>query len=438
MAGKVICLALILTTALSVTGCWDRRETNQLAIAGAIGLDRISEGKVLVSVEVISDQAISTGGGQLPRTTKLVAWVMREEANTVPNALMQMQRRIPKQFFLGQVSSMVIGMNLAREGIAGMVDFFATAPQLRRSLYVSTCDTGSGLLQRPYILELASQTLVGLANNSVATGKAMMTTLNEFLVKLSEPGIEPVTLHTSSRVTHDLAVKRPGEDVNQANASQPVPEPIESEQEIEGEYPPNSVVLDPLREQGTAERIGAVTLSVGIAAYRGDKMVGFLDGNDARGYMFAVGRVRHGMLEVPNPFSSAGDLALEIVRAPASIKVRIQDGKPVVTIHLHVDLQGASWPLDTPLGQPGAVEAVEAAAKEMIEAEMLQSLQIVREELHTDIYGFGQAIFRKYPKLWRPLADDWNDRGLQELQVDLELQVRLRSPGGKVLRHKVG
>ncbi|MDP2873360.1 MAG: Ger(x)C family spore germination C-terminal domain-containing protein [Bacillota bacterium] len=435
---KVICLMLVLASAATATGCWDRRETNELAIAGAVALDRISEGKVLVSVEIIANEAISGGTGALAAPTKLVGWVIREEATTVPNALRNIQRRMPKLLFLGQVSTLVIGQNLAREGLAGAVDYFGMNPEIRRSIYITTCDSGSGLLQRPFIYELASRTLLGLIMNSATTGKSVAVTLNEFLVKLSEPGIEPITLHTASRATHDLAIKRSGEDVKQTYAGQPVPEPLESEHEIEGERSPESVVLDPLREQGTAEQIKAVTFALGIAAYREDKMVGFLDGNDARGYLWAVNRVDQGALEVPNPFSAAGDMTLDIARAVSTMDVRIEGGKPAITFKVNVDLEGAFWPLDTPLHEPGAVQAIEAAAKTMIEAEMLRSLQIVREEFRTDIYGFGQAIYRKNPKLWHSMAEDWNDRGLQELQINLEVRTRLRSPGGKFLRHRAG
>ncbi|MDP2857905.1 MAG: Ger(x)C family spore germination C-terminal domain-containing protein, partial [Bacillota bacterium] len=348
------------------------------------------------------------------------------------------QRRMPKRFFLGQVATMIVGQNLAREGLAAVIDYFGMNPQIRRSIYLATCDSASGLLQRAFIRPLASLTLTGLVENSEATGKSASVTLNEFLVKLSEPGIEPITLHTSSRSTHDLAIKRPGEEVKQTHEGQPVPEPIESEHEIEGEHPPESVVLDPLREQGTSEQLKAVTFVGGIAAYRNDKMVGFLDGNDARGYLWAVGRVRSGMLEVTNPFSTAGDLALEIVRAPASMQVRIEGGRPSITVKVNVDLQGGYWTMDTPLYEPGAVQTIEAAAASTIQAEIMRSLQIVREELRTDIYGFGQAIFRKNPKLWHSLADDWNDRGLQELQIDVQVRTRLRSPDGKLPRHRGG
>jgi spore germination protein KC len=429
---------LVLVSALTATGCWDRRETDDIAIAGAIGLDRISEGKVLVSVEVISNEALAGGTGMVAAPTNLVGWVLREEASSTPVALANIQRRMPKRFFLGQVATVIFGQNLAREGLAAVVDYFGMNPQLRRSVYLATCDSASGLLQRSFIHTLASQTLIGLIENSGATGKSAIVTLNEFLIKLTEPGIEPITLHTSSRSTHDLAIKRPGEEVKQTHEGQPVPEPIESEHEIEGEHPPESVVLDPLREQGTSERIKAVTLAVGIAAYRGDKMVGFLDGTDARGYLWAVGRVRHGMLELTNPFSTAGDLALEIVRAPSNMQVKVEGGKPSITIKLNVDLQGGFWTMDVPLHEPGAVQTIEAAAASTIEAEIMRSLQIVREELRTDIYGFGQAIFRKNPKLWHSLADDWNDRGLQELQIDVQVRTRLRSPDGKFPRHRGG
>lgn len=429
-------LALVLV--FSASGCWDRRETDAIAIVGALALDRISEGNVLVSIELISNEAIFAGPGQLASTTKLVGWVIREEAGTIPSALRNMQRRIPKVIFVGQVSTLVFGQNLAREGVADIIDYLAACPQFRRSMYVTTCDSGSGLLQRPFIHELASRTLTGLAVNSATTGKSVLVTLNEFLLKLSETGIEPITMHTAARGTHDMAIKRAGEAVAQTHPAETRPEPLKGEREIEGELPPQSPVLDPLREYGTAERIPTVTLALGITAFREAQMVGFLDGNDARGYLWVVGRVTHGTLEVPDPLPNmASPLALDIIRASSSYSVKTQGGKPSITCKINIELQGASFPMSAPVHEAGTVQAIEAAAKTYVEAEISRSLRIVREELRTDIYGFGQAIFRRNPKLWHALEPDWNDRGLQDLEVNLQVQVRMRSTGASVRRHRV-
>lgn len=424
-AGLVFILGVLLTCA----GCWDARETDQLAIVGSIGLDRISERKVLLSLEVISGEALARGIGQVAAPSRLTSWVLREEAMTVSNALANIQRRLPREVFLGQVATLVLGMNLAREGVAREVDALDRQPDIRRSIFLVTCDSASGLLQRPFIEELPSTTLRGLILQAAQTGKTTPVTLNEFLTKLAEPGIEPITMHTAGRKTLDVEVFRQGEDVSKTAPPDKREQPLYGEIEIPGELPPGSPVLDPLREYGTAKELDPITLATGLAAYRGDKLVGFLEGNDARGYLWVVGRVRGGAMEVPNPVSASGPIGVSIVRASSRMTVQTGVLPPVLLVRVSVDVQAIEVPLDVALSRREIVDLVEKSVSSLVKMEIDTALRLVREELRTDIYGFGQAIFRKDPHLWRTLESDWNDRGLQELRIQVTVNTRLKSPG---------
>ena len=39
----------------------------------------------------------------------------------------------------------------------------------------------------------------------------------------------------------------------------------------------------------------------------------------------------------------------------------------------------------------------------------MKAVNMAQNELKTDIFGFGEAIHRRYPRLWEKIKDDWDD-----------------------------
>jgi spore germination protein KC len=72
MKGFISKCLLILLVLSSLTGCWNRRELNELAIAVAIGIDK-SNGEYKVSTQIVNPGEMSSkqssGGGSAPIVT---------------------------------------------------------------------------------------------------------------------------------------------------------------------------------------------------------------------------------------------------------------------------------------------------------------------------------------------------------------------------------
>lgn len=428
MQGRLVAITLVITAILvTLPGCWDSQPTDRIAIVGSIALDEGSDGKVLVSAEIVNANSLALGTGQASGQIPVVAWVFREEATTVFNALRNLEMRTSRRLFEGQTNTVVFGQNLAAKGIGRYLDIFARQSQFRRTIDLNVCDTGAGLLQRPLIEDLPSRTLTGLTETAVLSGKTAQTTLNEFLKKLSSPGIEPITSHTAGRETEDVYVKRQGGVVRQEDPSVDRQQPLESEERIAGRLPPGSPVLDPLKEAGTGEAIGAITIMPGIAVFRGDTLRGFLDGTHARGYLWAAGRVKGGPLEILKPVEGLDALNLVAIRVKSSITPVI-NGPEDISIRVDVRplLEIAEMSQNIPLST-SIVRQMERAANQAIKEEILTSLEIVQDEFRSDVYGFGQAVYRRDPKTWRLVEEHWNEGVFPYLDVRITVRSKIRS-----------
>jgi spore germination protein KC len=422
-------LALTLVFAVALAGCWDNMEIDEVALVGSIGLDLGEEGNAIVSLEIINPAAVATGSGNSAgNPPPVVAIVSRDEAPTISAAIANAQRRVPRTIATGLINTVICGQPLARQGIGQYIDYLIRDAGIRRSAVLATCDTGAGLLQRPYMDPIASRTLSGLAQSAVEGGKTMTVTLNEFAVKLAEPGIEPITLHTVGRRTKDVQVKTQGEQVRQTEPALMLEQPINANTEIDGELPSDSPVFDPLKEGGSGEFMPGTTIDIGIAAYKGDKLVGLLDGVEARGYLWTTGKLEAGVVEIPDPRGSGNTVSFDVVRSSASVKPSF--GEQIrIRAELHIDLEASQVPLGMDLRDKKLIEEFESHLDALVLREVQSTLTRVQKELRTDIYGFGNKVYRAKPKLWAELEPRWNEEIFPNLEVEFKIHTRVRGPG---------
>jgi spore germination protein KC len=422
-------VALIIFLALGFSGCWDRIEIEDVAIVGAMGIDKGQGDNVVVSLEITNPGALAIRTHAATSQSPVVSIVTRDEASTIRAAITNAQRRTPRRIVTGLIGTVVFGQSLAREGIGQYIDYLVRNARVRSSAVLATCDSGAGLLQRPFLSPLPSRTLAGLSESAPASGMTMTATITEFAAKLSEPGIEPITLHTVGRKTKDVQVKRQGEEVKQTDPAVMLEEPIDVDITLDGELPADSPVLSPYRESSSGEFVPGITIDIGIAAYRDDKMVGLLDGVEARGYLWATGKLEEGTVEVPDPGGSGKTIALSIIRSSASIKPVLDEEVVRMDVELHVDLETREGPLDTDMTNETLLQALEDSIDALILHEARATLNRVQKELKSDIYGFGNRVYRANPKLWAQLEPRWNDEVFPNLEVRLQVSSRVRAPG---------
>ena len=66
----------------------------------------------------------------------------------------------------------------------------------------------------------------------------------------------------------------------------------------------------------------------------------------------------------------------------------------------------------------------EQATKQLVEA----AIKTAQKKYKVDIFGFGEAIHRADPKVWKEIEKDW-DQEFQDLSVQVKVDVKIRRIG---------
>ena len=425
---------LLLVLALSLCGCWDAIEVNGLAIVGAIGLDTDDTGRPIMGLEVLNPAALAHGaetpGGVGP---EIVGWLLLEPAPTFVEALEQIARRVPRVPYLGHVGITIFGYQKAKGGIGRWLDYYQRNEMFRRSTLVSVCDTATGLLQRPFMEEMASLTLEGLVRSIEYTSMTRAVTLNEVLRRLAEPGIEPITMHTVGRKTWDIYVAREGTKSIQAVGQEgvvPRPTTPDPRAEVPPPVPPQENI------QGSGVPQPEQTLFIGLSVFHGDVLRGFLDGLEARGFLWVEGKTALTFLPVQHPDNPTKSVVLQLYRSGSRYRPQLDGDK--LTMHVEIDTRFVVAETDAPLDlmDPHVIASLEQAAAEVIEKEARTTLTRVQTELRSDIYGFGAEAHRRFPEYWRSVEQQWDDI-FPELPVEFKINTDVHG-GGLVLSPGIG
>ncbi|KUK35808.1 MAG: Spore germination protein KC, partial [Thermacetogenium phaeum] len=104
-------------------GCWSAVEIDQMSFISVVGVDRLGPQELLVSFQIVNPRALAGGGGQGGRGggDEPPVIVLSVKARTVPDALAKLASESPRVVRFKQLSAIVLGEELAKDGIASVV-----------------------------------------------------------------------------------------------------------------------------------------------------------------------------------------------------------------------------------------------------------------------------------------------------------------------------
>jgi len=359
----VLCLLLLCN---SLTGCWSRRELNELSLTMGIGLDKRGN-RYTLSVEVINPEAMAQKGSTGP-----AVGIYREEGRSILECLRRLTTRVPRYLYMAHLRIMVIGEELAREGIANVLDFFMRDNDLRPDFYVIVAknDTASDILQFPTQLERipANKLYNSLENAGKQWSPAEGIHLDELVSNLTSHGSYNAVL--------------PGIEVS-----------------------PNL----PLKAGLTSEaNLAAQSLKYsGLGVFKGDKLIGWLNEDESRAANYIRKRVKHSLGQVKCGPGSDDVISIKTDYTRVKMRAKLMQGKPHITIHL--DLEGTIGEVQCGIDllRVSEIRRIEDEAERGMDELLQNSVQNVQSKYKSDIFGFGQVFHRQHQQYWNRVKKDW-------------------------------
>ncbi|MDA8222278.1 MAG: Ger(x)C family spore germination protein [Desulfitobacterium hafniense] len=375
---RVIYLLLILGIPWLITGCWDRKELEGRAVVSLVALDKGENNEIKFSVQVerTSDsQESSTGGSSGGERSGVI---MSSTGETVMDAVRNLILKSGRKLYYPHNTAIILGNEIAKEGILPVLDFFNRDAELRPLTWVLvTPGEAVDILEAQSTLEsLSAKQLDMMLVNFGTTSKTVATTL----------------LDTMNQLAYDS------------------PGAVLSNIELDPNNPKKALLLN------------------GAAVLQRDKLIGRLDPLETRGYLWIQGKVKSRVISIPCPGEENKKVSLEIKRANRKIESDISDGKLIFTITVNVESRLADQACLTDLGNPEKLMELKKSQSEVIEKEIKSIVDKAQEEYSTDILGFGTELSRKFPQEWQEIKENWAEE-FPKAEVDIVVNSKISDIG---------
>ncbi|RBW68746.1 Ger(x)C family spore germination protein [Bacillus taeanensis] len=372
-----------------LTGCWSRRELNDLAIMTAVGIDKgEEENSLLMTVQVVNPGEVASQAGATNRTP---VSVYQEEADTVFEAIRKMSTVMPRKLYWSHLRMVVIGEELAKEvGINKVLDFLSRDHELRTDFYLVVTKEAKAedivkILTHADDIP-ANKLFTSLEISQKAWAPSVSVALDELISDLVSDGKHPVL--TGLKMIGDPKV-----GAEQKNVETTMSETI-------------------LKYSG-------------IAMFKDDKLKAWLNESQSKGYNYIMGKVESTAIDVKCP--KGGKLVIELIRTDTEVKAKVKDGKPEITVDLFAEGNVGEVQCSIDLTKTETIEKLNTGLEKDIQSHMKDTIDKAKEE-GTDIFGFGEAVHRSNPKEWKKLKKEW-DEAFQELKVTINIDGHIRRTG---------
>ncbi|GGC73459.1 spore germination protein KC [Thalassobacillus devorans] len=382
-------LSITLACLLFLTGCWNSRELDELGIAVALGIDKTEEGNYLLVVQMINPSEIAT---EAPSTRPPVS-LYQSEGETIFEALRKMTLNAPRKIYMSQLRLLVIGPGLAEEGILPTLDLLYRDPEFRTSFLVTVAKD----------VEVEDLLSVITAYEKIPANKIMDSI---------------IAAESHWAATHGIYIDQIVSDIRSPGKS-----PVLTGILLEGSEEAGNNVSN-VENVDSPARIHVDHLSV----FKGDRMLGWLNEDESKGYNYIVGNVKSTLINFPCEEKESGKIGVEILRTNAAIDATKTGSKPSITVTVEAEGNVGEIQCDLDLTKPDTLKKIADKAETDIKQKLTAAITAAKEQYQTDIFGFGNALSRKEPVYWKRVEKDW-DEHFVDMDVKVEVKLEIRRKG---------
>ncbi len=383
--GILIFLSILLL--LPVVGCWSRKELNQLSIVLALGIDQAGE-EYEVSVQFIDPSSMTRNRS----SNRSPSSVFSERGTTIFEALRKITTKASRRMYVAHIRFIVFDEQTARKGIRESLDFLFRDHEVRPDFYMAVAKNCKakdiiGFVSKSEVLP-GMDMFKSLKTSEKVWSPTSAMNVKELMIKFSEDGVDPVL--TGLSLIGNIERGKTAD-----NAKNPI---------SYGEFKYE-----------------------GIGVFKEDRLVGWLDENDSRAFSYITNRISSSVGPVKCPGSDKW-ISIELTDSKVKVIPKIKDHKPVIRLNVKVESNISEVQCNLDISDPKEFKKLEESTKESLERILKNGINTVKN-YGADIYGFGEAFHRRYPKQWHAWKDHWDEQFKDNLTCELEIEYQLNRTG---------
>lgn len=387
---KAIAVILLVFIAVSMTGCWNYRELENLAIVSGFAVDKGTNGaKYHLTIETIDTSGSGGGnsGGGGGGQSAISSEIIETDGDTIFDAVRNTLTVSDKKLYWGDCKVAIISSQLAAEGIAPLLDFINrdSEPRLTIDLFVSKENTAADVI-------------------------------------VQKSPTNPITSYAIDKIAED-----------------------DSDYLSKVPYMQLYKVNDVLGSDGESLFLPALILdhenknapeADGTAVFKKDKLIGFLTGDESKYLLFVKGQVKGGLFLVAEG-GTVPNITLEIKKCQTTTSADLTGKTPKIKINVQIEAALGEMETSADYDTESGIKKVEGDAEKTLDGNVKHLISEVQNKYDSDIFGFGDSIRQDDPYYWNGIKPEWNSL-FKSLDVEVSADVMIKNTALTKSNVKVG
>jgi len=376
-------LVIIVLNIFLLSGCWNYREIEDLAIVSGLAVDKgRTEGTYLVTFEIVDFR-----GGD--KEDNIKSEKVEAEGKTIFDAVRNAIRISARRLFWSHADIAIISQDVAREGIIQLIDFINrdAEPREQMQILISKEKTAKELLEH----------------------QSLLTDIQSF-------ELEKAIAHRESYS------KTPGAHVH----------------DVINMLAGDGIALS-LPAVGTVINNGRKVSEIsGMAMFHEDKLIGILNGENTKYFLFVKDEINRGLLTLNEvPERAYDDITLEISENNTKVTSLISYGKITMNIDIKTKVSIAEVDISKNVIDEKGRKNLKTTAEQMLKTNIENVIKLVQEDYGVDVFGFGDTIKKENPELWKSIGGDWSTM-FKKIKTNVYVEMEIISSGQMAKPIKIG
>ena len=365
-----------------LTGCYNYREINELAIVSGVSIRKVDD-EIELTTEVINpkkEQDASSG-----EEPEFIIYTSR--AKSVQEAIRKMIKESPRKMYGAHIEILVIDEGIARDYLMDILDSFARNPEIRSEFKVLV-GKSDDILKITTPLEKISSEYIrnSLENNNKYLGFANVVTYHELISNVLNPNIELVLPVLSMKGNVNL-----GED----------------------------------KENISNTSVKATSIIDGMAIFRNNKLIGYLTEEESLTYNILRDSVKNFFIRTSGHDNEY--IVHEIIRLSSKMEFDKNKNEMKITLTGKSAISEVNEKID--LENLEEVSKLEKELNQELKKMVERSILSIQKKYNSDIFGFGDVIYKSYPKYFQKIKDEFKQDGFQNMKVNVSVKIKGQEKG---------
>ena len=372
---------LLLLIIFSLTGCYDHKELNEIAILTATEINK-KNNEYIVKAQVVNPQSKDTVNIQAPFI------IYEGKGKTIQEAYRQIKLQSSRFLYPNHLQIIVIDEELAKEDVSQIVDFYLRVPHVRTEFSVIVGKKNDILSITTPIDDISATSIVEtLETNNKYLGSTNLITFNEFAnmnidkhLEVILPSIESVNYNKESDTTKNT-----------------------EQTQIKSMYKLSN-----------------------LAVFKDEKLLGYLTEDESITYNVLKNKTKTTLLTYECEKNKY--MTVEITKIKSDISTKNKE------IDIKIKMSGNINEImcDISLKKEKNIKQLEKQLESYLKKEINKNISNIRNKYNSDIFGFLDLIYKTDYKTYKEVKDSWYKDTYKNIKINLSLSIDIIGKGNIV------